>query len=618
MPNLRIISDNAADRAALSASSTAGALAVDNLKNDRKGQLWRSSGPTASLFFNSSVDSLNGWSIGPNLTRVGGTTAPDGTNSAVVYTGTVSGNAYISQLVNLAALTQYTISVWARLVSGSEPISGSMILSDHDTDGDPAVIERTGRNWSGLAPEWKQFFFTFTNVAAATGVSQYFCVDAGNGAQIAFWGARMIKTPAATIKAVWPDIETVGGVAFPFCNLSPTATMRVRLSREAAATNELKYSEQFDNAIWGKTRATVTPNIAIAPDATRNADELVEDSTATSDHYLAQAISVAAGTPYVLSVFAKAVSRSNIELWIPATAFSDATTRVVRFNLSTGVATSTGGSGAVPIITPLAGGWYRCAVEFVATAAVSTSALIRLHNGASSFYTGDGVSGLYIFGALFAVGKLSSYFPTVAAPALRPAGYIDTWQSYDYDSGAVPACPAAAIRLRGFTAAQAASAYAYGGGACARHWLPAQMLALGMAIDIADPANLQGYIEAARLVVGAYWSPTNNPDYGASMLIQDASKHYRTDGGDLLTDIGTRARKLPLNLSAMPPADRTALVNIIRSNGMAGPLLISLFPEDVDLELERDHTIFGKLSQISATALPFYGAYAMPLEIEEI
>lgn len=49
MPALRILWDNAADRAAqLVASSTAGALAAANMLNDRKSQVHRSTGPTVS------------------------------------------------------------------------------------------------------------------------------------------------------------------------------------------------------------------------------------------------------------------------------------------------------------------------------------------------------------------------------------------------------------------------------------------------------------------------------------------------------------------------------------------------------------------------------------------
>lgn len=49
MPNLRIIYDNAADRAALVASSTAGAMTVDRLVTDIKADVWRSTGTAATI-----------------------------------------------------------------------------------------------------------------------------------------------------------------------------------------------------------------------------------------------------------------------------------------------------------------------------------------------------------------------------------------------------------------------------------------------------------------------------------------------------------------------------------------------------------------------------------------
>jgi hypothetical protein len=49
MNNLRVVYDNAADRATLSASSTAGGLVVNNLLTDFKSEVWRSTSTTATL-----------------------------------------------------------------------------------------------------------------------------------------------------------------------------------------------------------------------------------------------------------------------------------------------------------------------------------------------------------------------------------------------------------------------------------------------------------------------------------------------------------------------------------------------------------------------------------------
>ena len=49
MSNLRVVYDNAADRATLAASSTAGSLVVNNMLSDIKSEVWRSQGPTATV-----------------------------------------------------------------------------------------------------------------------------------------------------------------------------------------------------------------------------------------------------------------------------------------------------------------------------------------------------------------------------------------------------------------------------------------------------------------------------------------------------------------------------------------------------------------------------------------
>lgn len=185
------------------------------------------------------------------------------------------------------------------------------------------------------------------------------------------------------------------------------------------------------------------------------------------------------------------------------------------------------------------------------------------------------------------------------------------------DTGTVPACPAAARTLRGWTDAQAASAYAYGGGGHARVWF-AQTAWRGAVIDIVDAGNLQGYIEAARLIIGPYWSAAYNADFGAPLTMHDMSKPYRTDSGSLRTDISYRYRKLDVSLNNLSAADRATLIQILISVGTSYPVLLSLHPGVGDVELERDHTLYGKFPRISALSNPSYANYAYSLEMEEV
>lgn len=161
------------------------------------------------------------------------------------------------------------------------------------------------------------------------------------------------------------------------------------------------------------------------------------------------------------------------------------------------------------------------------------------------------------------------------------------------------------------------NAYAYGGGAYGCVWTP-RLWARKVVIDIADPDNPAGYVEAARLVAGGYWSPAVNADYGASATPQDSSTQTRTDAGELRTERGPRSNRIALSMGSLEPADRAAFWRLMRSNGLSRPMFFSLFPESDDPELEQAHQVYGKLAAMAAVTIPQYSTYAAPCEIEEI
>jgi hypothetical protein len=180
---------------------------------------------------------------------------------------------------------------------------------------------------------------------------------------------------------------------------------------KTATTNLLLRSEEFDNASWTKTRSSVTAGAITAPNGTTTADTLIEDSSASATHFISQGVSITSGTNYAFSVFIKRASGSrNANLrWNGG---FDAGNMTV--DLTTGAVTA---SSALqnPSATAFSNGWWRVSFGQAATSTGTFGPQIFLHDGTGISYTGDGTSGIYIWGAqLEQSSTVGEYIPTTS------------------------------------------------------------------------------------------------------------------------------------------------------------------------------------------------------------
>ena len=188
---------------------------------------------------------------------------------------------------------------------------------------------------------------------------------------------------------------------------------------EGARTNLLLRSQEFDNASWVKTRATVTANAVAAPDGTLTAEKLVEDSTASNSHFIAQSPTLTAAA-HTFTVYAKAAERSYIGLFIGTVGVGK------YFDLANGaVLGNLVGAPTSAAIEALGNGWYRCSIVFTGTAAPNAASVYLSPDGTSISYNGDNASGVYLWGAqLEAASFPSSYIPTTTTSAIRQADVL--------------------------------------------------------------------------------------------------------------------------------------------------------------------------------------------------
>lgn len=230
------------------------------------------------------------------------------------------------------------------------------------------------------------------------------------------------------------------------------------------------------------------------------------------------------------------------------------------------------------------------------------------------------------------IGTFGSYFLSFARPELiggvhrpwsndsptseqRVRGYADAGRTQLlFDTGWAPCCPARAREIRGWTPEQAASAYRYGGGAHARTWFD-NTEAQYVQIDVNDPDNQQGYLECGRLVIGPWWSPAETADIGASLTPGTLSTPSRNGAGTMRPKVGTKFDKQSIPLSHFAADDRAQFLGIVKANDIDVPFIFSLYPDDEDPELERDHQGYYYFVTPPALTVPGFERYATTVEM---
>jgi len=339
------------------------------------------------------------WNPNSNTITANTTTAPNGTTTADTFTLIPSGDSSVYQAVN-GESNNYTTSVYAKYVSGDKYLyffsqlnsQGAKVWFDiqngtvsNQLSGFTGTIENVGNGWykcsmyntTASISDYIQFGISTTNSSRTL----------SNNSVAYFWGAQV---NVGTAKPYFPTTDRLNVPRLTYQNGGGGCPS---LLLEKQSTNLFTYSEELQTGTGGTI--TVTPNTAISPDGTQNADSF------STSGYLVKTLSATAGT-YTYSVFAKYLSQNTINISIYDGAYYDAT-----YNVITGVVSSAS-AGVTASIQNFGNGWYRCIMT--ATTANNVTEV--------DFNTGN----VYVWGCQFEAGSYAtSYISTQASSATRVA-----------------------------------------------------------------------------------------------------------------------------------------------------------------------------------------------------
>ena len=214
--------------------------------------------------------------------------------------------------------------------------------------------------------------------------------------------------------------------------IEDTATDQARLSRnfidgelqpdpflllEPTRDNLQVRSEEFDNTAWTKSNCTVSANQTTSPDGATTADKIIENSGSGSKKVY-DGITTSSGTVYTWSVFLKADTRSKARLNIFGS--------YAEFDVANQTLLTQSGSTSYKI-EEYGDGWGRFSITETANATSTLTYVYLLDDAGNVSYTGDGVSGLFVFGGQMEAGTYpTSYIPTTSAAVTRT---VDTCEN---------------------------------------------------------------------------------------------------------------------------------------------------------------------------------------------
>lgn len=137
-------------------------------------------------------------------------------------------------------------------------------------------------------------------------------------------------------------------------------------------------------------------------------------------------------------------------------------------------------------------------------------------------------------------------------------------------------------------------------------------------LTLQDAGNPAGCFDIGRLVVGAAWTPSEAPDYGATVRWLDPVELAHTDAGSVFHPGGPAPfRELSFSLSDLPETDRAALFGLVEQGAAGGNFWVSVYAGAGGV-LEGDHALWGRPVAPSGLDAVGWARYTGKLAVQEV
>lgn len=189
----------------------------------------------------------------------------------------------------------------------------------------------------------------------------------------------------------------------------PVTKKCLGLLREESRANLFVQSNNFSHSSWLKNRASIiTDANVLSPDG-QSAQKLVEDTTANASHQLGRGdIVVTVGQRYSASIALMYADKRYVQVQLAGAAIYGGSNPAANVDLLTGTITQTFNCESATI-ERTALGYYIVTVTQTVSVAGNTGMNVMLMSDANTLiYTGDGVSGVYVFNGQIELGAFST------------------------------------------------------------------------------------------------------------------------------------------------------------------------------------------------------------------